>query len=147
MLSHAARRIGGTARAMVGRHYSASPRVGMGFEEFVEEKLKPGEMMVTGRAWTTADLRRKSFDDLHKLWYVLYKERNLLLSQRDKSRRALQPILKPDENRYMKVKKSMAGIKVVMGERKKIQAVLDKQAQAQAPVPAPASELQSKAST
>ena len=120
----------------------------MGFEEFVEEKLKPGEMMVTGRAWTTADLRRKSFDDLHKLWYVLYKERNLLLSQRDKSRRALQPILKPDENRYMKVKKSMAGIKVVMGERKKI-AVLLKQAQtqAQAPVPAPASELQSKAST
>ena len=103
------------------RNYSASSRCLMGFEEFTEAKPKAGEFLTTGRAWTVADLRRKSFDDLHKLWFVLYKERNLLLTEREKTRRGLRPMLKPDENRYIKVKKSMAGIKVVINERKRIQ--------------------------
>jgi len=118
----------------------------MGFEEFTEAKPKAGEFLTTGRAWTVADLRRKSFDDLHKLWYVLYKERNLLLTEREKTRRGLRPMLKPDENRYIKVKKSMAGIKVVINERKRIQKELidsapapaSVSASASAPTPAPA---------
>ena len=85
--------------------------------------------MVIGRAWTAADLRRKSFDDLHKLWYVLYKERNLILTARQKLRRNQLPVTKLDENRYQKVKDSMAAIKMVLGERERISKIIAKQEQ------------------
>lgn len=41
----------------------------------------------TGRAWDAVELRRKSFDDLHKLWYILTLERNVLYSQKEEARR------------------------------------------------------------
>lgn len=96
-----------------------STRPTLGFEEFFDQK-KPNETIIAGRAWTSADLRRKGFEDLHKLWFILYKERNLLLTEREKMRRAGRAVIRTDESRYLKVKKSMAGIKHVLAERRKI---------------------------
>ena len=67
---------------------------------------------------------QQSFDDLHKLWYVLYKERNLLLTTKQKLRRTQRPVIAAEEFRYTKVKRSMAGIKHVLEERKKIDKLL-----------------------
>jgi hypothetical protein len=40
-----------------------------------------------GRAWTAAELRRKSFRDLHILWYMARREINLLATQKAEIRR------------------------------------------------------------
>lgn len=68
-----------------------------------------------GRSWTAAELRNKDFSDLHKLWFVCLKERNMLLSERLYYRQIGQAA--PDPHRLSKVKKTMAMIKVVINER------------------------------
>jgi len=93
----------------------------MGIEAFIEQVPDDGQLSIqTGRAWTAAELRRKSFEDLHKLWYVLYKERNLLLSIREKYRMAERSASQSQLNRYANVKRSMAALKLVLAERRKL---------------------------
>ena len=70
-----------------------------------------------GRPWSVQELRRKSYEDLHKLWYVLYMERNMLLTERQLSRR--RQLYFPQPQRLVKVRKSMGAIKQVLGERKR----------------------------
>lgn len=40
-----------------------------------------------GRSWTSPELRLQSFPSLHQLWYILLRERNVLLTQREEARR------------------------------------------------------------
>lgn len=44
-------------------------------------------VIIVGRGWKAEELRLKSFKDLHILWYVLLRERNLLASQKEETRR------------------------------------------------------------
>ena len=71
----------------------------------------------SGRRWHAADLRQKSNNDLHKLWYVLLKEMNMLQTVKAEAKRLEVPM--PNPERIMKVQKSMAMIKVVIGERER----------------------------
>lgn len=133
------------------RNFGRSSFAAAGFDDF---KDKTDEVMTAGRAWTATDLRKKvcpgyicgfvsrlclilsrfqSFNDLHALWWVLYKERNLLLTARHAHRQRLVPLPILEENRYIRVKRSMAAIKVVLNERKRIQTLLKETAKAKAP--------------
>ena len=72
--------------------------------------------MNIGRAWKSSELRLKSFDDLHKLWYVLLKEKNALLTEYYDCE--ARNVAMPHQERLHKVKLSMKRIKGVLTERK-----------------------------
>ncbi|PKI56981.1 39S ribosomal protein L47, mitochondrial [Punica granatum] len=71
--------------------------------------------VVYGRSWKASELRLKSWDNLHKLWYVLLKEKNMLMSQRQMLH--AQNLRFPNPERLPKVRKSMCRIKQVLTER------------------------------
>jgi large subunit ribosomal protein L47 len=85
------------------------------FRDLVPKAKRESEPV--GRSWSVKELRRKSYDDLHKLWYILYKERNMLLTETNLARRHGYEMVQPD--RKSKVQKSMGAIKHVLGERKR----------------------------
>lgn len=73
--------------------------------EFFDDKNNLKEDKVKhGRPWTLDELRLKSNVDLHKLWYVLHKERNMLLTMEECYRKEVEPF--PSPERIAKVIKS-----------------------------------------
>ncbi|RKP23126.1 mitochondrial 39-S ribosomal protein L47 (MRP-L47)-domain-containing protein [Syncephalis pseudoplumigaleata] len=96
---------------------SSKQRHGL-WDFFENGQALPKEPTYTGRAWRAAELRHKSFDDLHKLWYVLLKERNLLSSQWAEAKRyGITPQQFTTFGREVKCRKSMARILTVLRER------------------------------
>ncbi|KAI1379406.1 MRP-L47-domain-containing protein [Hypoxylon crocopeplum] len=80
--------------------------------------LTPEEEEEHGRGWTVEELRHKSWEDLHKLWWVCVKEQNRIATAlREKFR--LKLAYKEEENyeRVTEVRRTMKAIKHVLTER------------------------------
>eukprot|EP01127_Copromyxa_protea_P006766 TRINITY_DN16754_c0_g1_i1.p1 TRINITY_DN16754_c0_g1~~TRINITY_DN16754_c0_g1_i1.p1 ORF type:complete len:156 (-),score=38.74 TRINITY_DN16754_c0_g1_i1:13-480(-) len=88
--------------------------------EFYDTVTPGNERPKAGRAWTASELRMKSFGDLHKLWHVLLKEKNMLMTQRAEYRSTKDPTAWTNRYRMKKVRLSMARIRVVLGERQRV---------------------------
>lgn len=84
-----------------------------GLDAFVDANRD--EKTFVGREWSARELRVKSYEDLHELWYVLVAERNMLLTEKHLAKTNREPMRAP--HRMTKVRKSMARIKHVLTER------------------------------
>ncbi|KAJ9177844.1 hypothetical protein P3X46_013010 [Hevea brasiliensis] len=101
-----------TSAAAAATGYARNP-----LEAFFEADRTQDEdkRVVYGRSWKASELRLKSWDDLRKLWYVLLKEKNMLMTQRQMLH--AQKLRFPNPERLPKVRKSMCRIKQVLTER------------------------------
>lgn len=87
-----------------------------GLMEFYDSEKNWGEMEVkVGRSWRIEELRIKSNEDLHKLWFVLLKEKNMLLTMEHACNEEYQ--LFPNPERIDKVEESMKNLEDVVKER------------------------------
>lgn len=92
--------------------------------EFFDDKKNWGENEVkVGRAWRADELRIKSNSDLHKLWFILLKERNMLLTMEHECNDKMEVF--PSPERLDKVKESMENIETVVRERNKAYHLLE----------------------
>lgn len=86
---------------LASRHFQTSQHR-YDLMEFFDNKKNWGESQVrTGRSWKVDELRIKSNTDLHKLWYILLKERNMLMTMEAECKRAVE--LFPNPERLDKV--------------------------------------------
>ena len=84
--------------------------------EFFDEPKNWGQNEVkVGRSWKKDELRIKSNEDLHKLWYVLLKEKNMLLTMERACKTQFE--LFPSPERLDKVEDSMQALEQVVKER------------------------------
>ena len=76
------------------------------------------KQLKTGRAWKAEELRLKNHEDLHKLWYVLLKEKNKLKSDFLMCKQLSQIFY--GYNDLTKVSLSMARLLTIVNERKRL---------------------------
>ncbi|KAI4500447.1 hypothetical protein M0802_004409 [Mischocyttarus mexicanus] len=92
--------------------------------EFFDDPVNWGKDTIkVGREWRLDELRLKSNEDLHKLWFVLIKERNMLLTMEDASKKSYK--IFPNPERIDKVEMSMANLETVVRERNKAYHLLE----------------------
>lgn len=112
------------------RNYSALGLKPSGLDQFWKgglidpdaTALEKSNNCQTGDPWPACLLRLKSFDDLHKLWYVCLKEKNFLMAERHACRQAT--VRWKHHGRMKKVKLSMKRILTVLSRREIHQQVL-----------------------
>jgi large subunit ribosomal protein L47 len=85
------------------------------FSDYMTDERKRANV---GRAWRAEELRLKSNDDLHKLWYTCLIEKNKLKSDQLVCIQMGQYFYGPDN--YVKVRLTMSRLLTVVNERKKI---------------------------
>lgn len=95
--------------------FSSSSAVRSLSEFFEDEKLRGEKIIRVGREWRKDELRLKSNSDLHKLWFVLLKERNMLLTMEEAFKDKMAPM--PNPERMDKVELSMEHLEEVVRER------------------------------
>ncbi|TGZ58402.1 large ribosomal subunit protein uL29m [Temnothorax longispinosus] len=92
--------------------------------EFFDDPKNWGKNEVrVGRSWKKDELRLKSNSDLHKLWYVLLKERNMLMTMENACNRAFE--IFPNPERLDKVQDSMSNLESVVRERNRAYHLLE----------------------
>ncbi|XP_055849738.1 39S ribosomal protein L47, mitochondrial [Episyrphus balteatus] len=92
--------------------------------EFFDNKDNWGENQVKcGRAWNKDELRIKSNTELHQLWYILLKEKNMLLTMEHECNDQMK--LFPSPERLDKVDISMTNLEAVVRERNKAYHLLE----------------------
>ncbi|KAI1116916.1 MRP-L47-domain-containing protein [Nemania sp. NC0429] len=80
--------------------------------------LTPDESAEHGRGWTVEELRKKNWDDLHKLWWVCVKEQNrLITAQKERERLKFLDGDEQADTRLGEVRKTMRSIKHTLVER------------------------------
>lgn len=108
----------------ISRHSIFTTSKLFGLEDFFEDKSNWGASEIkSGRSWTKDDMRIKSNEDLHKLWYVLLKERNMLLTMEEEAKKQIEVF--PSPERLDKVEASMKNLEDVVRERNKAYHMLE----------------------
>lgn len=102
--------------------HSTIPRYDL-MEFFDDKKHWAKSEVRCGRSWRLDELRIKSNSDLHKLWYVLLKEKNMLMTMEHEC--DLKYELFPSPERVDKVQESMKNIETVVRERNKAYHLLE----------------------
>lgn len=80
------------------------------FTEASEDKA-----ITVGKSWHPSLLRLKSNEDLHKLWYVLLREKNIILSDKQLAKQHRMGF--DAKYKIIKVKQSMARLLTIVRER------------------------------